>query len=39
MTDTTWRALALPPLPHEVLSSLFGDPRLELVTPPERTQD
>jgi hypothetical protein len=26
--------LALPPLPHEVLVSLFGDPRIELVTPP-----
>ncbi|MCW2681659.1 MAG: D-3-phosphoglycerate dehydrogenase [Frankiales bacterium] len=33
-----WRVLALPPLPHEVLESLFGDPRIELVTPQERTQ-
>jgi D-3-phosphoglycerate dehydrogenase len=35
----TWRVLALPPLPHEVLESLFGDPRVELVTPQERTQE
>ena len=34
-----WRVLALPPLPHEVLASLFGDPRAELVTPSERTQE
>jgi phosphoglycerate dehydrogenase-like enzyme len=34
----TWRLLALPPLPHDLLERLFGDPRLELVTPPERTQ-
>ncbi len=39
MTSTPWRVLALPPLPHEVLLSLFGDPRTELVTPAERTQD
>lgn len=39
MTATPWRVLALPPLPHEVLLSLFGDPRTELVTPAERTQD
>jgi phosphoglycerate dehydrogenase-like enzyme len=38
MTDQPWRVLALPPLPHEVLESLFGDPRTELVTPAERTQ-
>lgn len=38
MTDP-WRVLALPPLPHEVLAVLFPDPRIELVTPPERTQD
>jgi phosphoglycerate dehydrogenase-like enzyme len=38
-TDSPWRVLALPPLPHEVLASLFGDPRIELVTPAERTQD
>ena len=39
MTDP-WRVLALPPLPHEVLASLFdhGD-AIELVTPRERTQD
>ena len=36
---TPWRVLALPPLPHEVLVSLFGDPRAELVTPAERTQE
>ena len=34
-----WRVLALPPLPHEVLVSLFGDPRIELVTPQVRTQE
>jgi hypothetical protein len=34
MTGEPWRVLALPPLPHEVLQSLFGDPRTELVTPP-----
>lgn len=39
MTSETWRVLALPPLPHEVLQSLFGDPRIELLTPAERTQD
>lgn len=37
-----WRVLALPPLPHEVLVSLFTSPetagRLELVSPAERTQ-
>lgn len=32
------RLLALPPLPPELLESLFGDPRLELVVPAERTQ-
>jgi D-3-phosphoglycerate dehydrogenase len=39
MTAAPWRLLALPPLPHDVLQSLFGDPRLELVTPAERTQE
>lgn len=34
----TWRLLALPPLPAELLVALFGDERLELVTPAERTQ-
>jgi phosphoglycerate dehydrogenase-like enzyme len=34
-----WKVLALPPLPHEVLAALFPDPRMQLVTPPERTQD
>ena len=38
MTDR-WRVLALPPLPHEVLVSLFGDDRIELLTPAERTQE
>lgn len=33
-----WTVLALPPLPHEVLASLFSDPRMRLVTPAERTQ-
>lgn len=32
------RLLALPPLPQELLQTLFGDPRVELVVPPERTQ-
>jgi phosphoglycerate dehydrogenase-like enzyme len=39
MTSAPWRVLALPPLPHDVLLSLFGDPRTELVTPAERTQE
>ena len=39
MSDQPWRVLALPPLPHEVLVSLFGDPRIELLTPAERTQE
>lgn len=38
-TTEPWRVLALPPLPHEVLVSLFGDPRIELVTPQQRTQE
>jgi phosphoglycerate dehydrogenase-like enzyme len=33
-----WTVLALPPLPQEVLTGLFADPRVRLVTPPERTQ-
>ena len=32
-----WRVLALPPLPREVLLSLFGAEGIELVTPAERT--
>ena len=36
---TPWRVLALPPLPLEVLKSLFSDPRLEIFSPEERTQD
>jgi len=32
-----WRVLALPPLPHEALASLFGE-GVELLTPTERTQ-
>ncbi|MCU1602477.1 MAG: 3-phosphoglycerate dehydrogenase [Frankiales bacterium] len=32
------RLLALPPLPQELLQSLFGDPRLEIVLPAARTQ-
>jgi D-3-phosphoglycerate dehydrogenase len=39
VTSEPWKVLALPPLPHEVLASLFPDPRMELVTPAERTQD
>ena len=38
-----WRVLALPPLPHELLESLFSTGqtagRIELLTPAERTQD
>lgn len=37
MTDR-WRVLALPPLPKDVLESLFADERAEIVVPPERTQ-
>lgn len=37
-TDRSWRVLALPPLPLEVLRSLFDDPRTEIVLPAERTQ-
>jgi len=37
-TSAPWRVLALPPLPHEVLVSLFDVPGTELVTPAERTQ-
>ena len=37
-----WRVLALPPLPHELLESLFATAatagRIELITPAERTQ-
>jgi phosphoglycerate dehydrogenase-like enzyme len=39
MTSEPWRVLALPPLPREMLVSLFGDERVELLTPQERTQD
>ena len=35
---TPWRLLALPPLPLELLSQLFGDPRIEVFVPEERTQ-
>ena len=34
----TWRLLVLAPLPPDVLETLFGDPRVEVVVPPERTQ-
>jgi phosphoglycerate dehydrogenase-like enzyme len=33
------RLLALPPLPYALLQTLFGDPRLEVVMPPVRTQE
>jgi phosphoglycerate dehydrogenase-like enzyme len=33
-----WRLLALPPLPKDLLEALFGDPRIEVVVPDERTQ-
>lgn len=32
------RLLALPPLPQELLQSLFGDPRMEVLVPAARTQ-
>jgi D-3-phosphoglycerate dehydrogenase len=32
------RLLALPPLPLDLVEALFGDPRLELLAPAERTQ-
>lgn len=35
---TPWRLLALPPLPLSMLSDLFGDPRVEVFAPAERTQ-
>lgn len=34
----SWRVLALPPLPKEVLEGLFDDPRAQIVVPAERTQ-
>lgn len=33
-----WRLLALPPLTADLVESLFGDPRLDLVLPAERAQ-
>jgi phosphoglycerate dehydrogenase-like enzyme len=33
------RLLALPPLPLDLLTALFGDPRLEVFAPSERTQE
>ncbi|MDP3713579.1 MAG: NAD(P)-dependent oxidoreductase [Mycobacteriales bacterium] len=33
-----WRLLALPPMPKDLLELLFGDERLEVVVPAERTQ-
>lgn len=33
-----WRILALPPLPADLLTALFGDERAEVVVPQERTQ-
>ncbi len=32
------KLLALPPLPLDLIEALFGDPRMELVAPAERTQ-
>ena len=33
------RLLALPPLPLDLLTALFGDPRLQVFAPADRTQD
>src|SRR4051795_8184332 len=30
--------MGLPPLPHGLVQALFGDARMELVVPPERSQ-
>jgi phosphoglycerate dehydrogenase-like enzyme len=34
----TWRLLALPPLPKDLLEVLIGDPRMEIVVPGAREQ-
>jgi phosphoglycerate dehydrogenase-like enzyme len=34
----TWRLLALPPLPKDLLEVLVGDPRMEIVVPATREQ-
>jgi len=34
----TWRLLALPPLPKDLLEVLVGDPRMEIVVPESRDQ-
>ena len=34
----TWRLLALPPLPKDLLEVLVGDPRMEIVVPESREQ-
>ena len=34
----TWRLLALPPLPRDLLEVLIGDPRMEIVVPATREQ-
>jgi len=39
VTDDRWRVLALPPLPEDLMTTLFGDEQIEIVLPPERTQD
>jgi phosphoglycerate dehydrogenase-like enzyme len=36
--DPSWRLLALPPLPKDLLEVLVGDPRLEIVVPASREQ-
>lgn len=38
MTEPSWRLLALPPLPKDLLEVLVGDPRMEVVVPASREQ-
>lgn len=38
MTEPSWRLLALPPLPKDLIEALVGDPRMEVVVPGSREQ-
>lgn len=38
MTEPSWRLLALPPLPKDLIEALVGDPRMEVVVPASREQ-